>query len=143
MCFTEQECQLTRALVDDPHHLDQNPGYKIKDKGAASCDLTSEECEEARFALDLNATAVVNTASASLPTGCYRQQEDEYRDQHAESSYKWFFNTVAGQPDSNSEPVCKGKKYVGFRVGSFHYVDEIRFRFGFHAISSTKQRRIC
>ena len=108
----EQECHLTTDEVDDPHHLDQNPGYMIKDKGAASCGetlkLTFAECEEARLALDSKATAVVNTASASLPTGCYRQQEDQYREQEAVSSYLWFFNTLAGQPDSNSEPICKG-----------------------------------
>ena len=112
VCSAEQECHLLQAQVDD-HHLDQNPGYKIKDKGAANCDngskLTFAECKEARVALDSKAIAVVNTTDVSLPTGCYRQQQDQYRFEHDESSYKWFFNTVAGQPDSNSEPVCKGK----------------------------------
>ena len=109
----DQECHLLKGRVDDPHHLDQNPGYKIKDKGAANCEstvkLTFAECQEARLALDSKATAVVNTANANLPTGCYRQQEDQYRDQHDKSSYKWFFNTVDGKNDSNSEPICKGK----------------------------------
>ena len=117
MRFAEQECHLTTALVDDPHHLDQNPGYKIKDKGAASCGetlkLTFAECQEARVALDSKATAVVNTTDVSLPTGCYRQQQAQYRFQHDESSYKWYYNTVAGQADSNSEPVCKGKAKRG------------------------------
>ena len=109
--FAEQECHLTTALVDDPHHLDQNPGYKIKDKGAASCDeaLTVEQCEEARLALDRNAADVMETNDASLPTGCYRQEKEEYRFLHNESSYVWYFNEVDGQSDSKSEPVCKGK----------------------------------
>ena len=117
VCSAEQECHLTTALVNDPHHLDQNPGYKIKDKDTASCDETSEltfaECQDAKSFLDSNATAVVNTTEANLPTGCYRQQQDQYRFEHGESSYKWFFNAVAGQADSNSEPVCKGKAKRG------------------------------
>ena len=113
VCYAEQECHLPSAQVET-HHLDQNPGYKIKDKGAANCNntlkLTFAECQEAKSFLDSNATAVVNTSSTSLPTGCYRQQEDQYRDQHNKSSYKWHFNTDDdGQPDSNSAPVCKGK----------------------------------
>ena len=113
----EQECQLLQDQVEDPHHLDQNPGYKIKDNGTASCDdtlkLTFAECQEAKSFLDWKATAVINTTDASLPTGCYRQQEDEYRFEHDKSSYKWYYNTVAGQADSNSEPVCKGKAKRG------------------------------
>ena len=112
MCSTEQECQLRKDQVD-AHHLDQNPGYKIKDKGAASCGdtlkLTFAECQIAKLALDPKATAVVNTTSTNSPTGCYRQQVDQYRFEHGESSYRWFFNTVDGQSDANSEPVCKGK----------------------------------
>ena len=115
VCSTEQECHLTTAQVDNPHHLDQNPGYNISDKGAASCNLTFAECEEAMLALDWNVTAVVNTTNANLPAGCYRQQEEQYRDQHNKSSYLWYFNTVDGngQPDSNSEPICRGKAKRG------------------------------
>ena len=115
MCSAEQECHLLKEQVDDPHHLDQNPGYKIKDKDTASCGETSEltfaECQDAKSFLDSKATAVVNTTDANLPTHCYRQQEDQYRFQDSESSYKWYFNTADGngQADSNSEPVCKGK----------------------------------
>ena len=102
------------TLVDDLHHLDQKPGYKIKDMGAESCDdtlkLTFEKCEEARLALDWKAAAVVKINEASLPTGCYRQQEKEYRFLHNKSSYLWYFNEAAnGQSDWKSEPVCKGK----------------------------------
>ena len=111
---TEQECHLLQDYVDEPHHLDQMPGYKIKDKGAKSCDdtlkLTFEQCEEARLALDWKAAAVVRTSETSLPTGCYRQHEKQYRFRHSESSYLWHFNeAVNGQSDWKSEPVCKGK----------------------------------
>ena len=115
MCSSEQECHLTTAKRDDPHHLDQKPGYKIKDKGAESCDdtlkLTLEQCEEARLALDWNSTAVVKTNKTSLPTGCYRQHEkEEYRFRHNKSSYVWYFNeAINGQSDWKSEPVCKGE----------------------------------
>ena len=110
----EQECHLLKHQVDDPHHLDQHPGYKIKGKGAESCGetsrLTFDECEEARLALDWKAAAVAKTNETSLPTGCYRQHEKEYRFEHNESSYLWYFNeAVDGQSDWKSEPVCKGK----------------------------------
>ena len=110
----EQECHLLKDRVDDPHHLDQKPGYKIKDKGAESCNntmkLTFKQCNEARLALDWNAAAVMKTNSTSLPRGCYRQQEEKYRFRHNQSSYKWYFNEAGdGQSDSKSEPVCKGK----------------------------------
>ena len=106
---------MLKDQVDDPHHLDQKPGYKIKHKGAQSCDdtfkLTFEQCEEARLALDWKADAVVKTNETSLPTGCYRQQEGEYyRFVHNESSYLWYFNEATeGRSDWKSEPVCKGK----------------------------------
>ena len=115
LCFAaEQECHLIKDKVDDPHHLDQKPGFKIKDKGAASCGdtskLTFDECEKAREALDWKVAAVVKTNETTLPTGCYRQQEVEYRFEHNESSYLWYFNeAVDGQSDWKSEPVCKGK----------------------------------
>ena len=110
----EQECHLLKDQVDYPHHLDQRPGYQIKDKGAESCDntlkLTFKQCEQARLVLDWKAAAVVKTSEASLPTGCYRQYEKEYRFGHNESSYLWYFNEAAeGQSDWKSEPVCKGK----------------------------------
>ena len=113
MCSAEQECHLTTAQVDE-HHLDQHPGFKAKDKGSKICDatleLTLQECREARVALDSKADKVVKTNNASLPTGCYRQQQDKYRDRHGTSSYLWYFNEAAnGQSDSKSEPVCKGK----------------------------------
>ena len=109
----EQECHLLKDRVDT-HYLDQNSGYKIKDNGTSSCDKTSkltfEECQAARFALDAKATAVTKTNNKVLPTGCYRQQQDQYRFQHDESSYKWYFNNASiGQSHSKSEPVCKGK----------------------------------
>ena len=113
--FAEQECHLTTAEVADPHHLDQEPGFKIEAKGADSCDNTSKlttlaQCDEARLALDGKADAVQETNETNLPTGCYRQQEAEYRLLHNKSSYVWYFNTAAnGQSDSNSEPVCQGK----------------------------------
>ena len=110
----EQECDLTTAQVNDPHHLDPNPGYAIKDEGAESCGdtlkLTFEQCGEARLALDWNADAVAKTTETTLPTGCYRQQKEEYRFQHSKSSYLWYFNEATeGQSDSKSEPVCQGK----------------------------------
>ena len=113
-CCAEQECHLTTAQVNDPHHLDPNPGYAIKDEGAESCGdtlkLTFEQCGEARLALDWNADAVAKTNKTSLPTGCYRQQKEEYRFQHSKSSYLWYFNEATeGQSDSKSEPVCQGK----------------------------------
>ena len=112
MCSAEQECHLLKDQVDD-HHLDQNPGYKIKDRGAESCgdtELNLEECEEARLALDWKVTNVAQINDASLPTGCYRQQNESYRFWHNKSSYVWYFNEAAeGQSDSKSEPVCKGK----------------------------------
>ena len=113
ICSSEQECHLLKHQVDDPHHLDQKPGYKIKDKGAKSCDetlkLTFDQCKAARVALDWKAATVVKTKEASLPAGCYRQQEDEYRFGHNESSYLWYYNeAVTGQSDWKSEPVCKG-----------------------------------
>ena len=93
----------------DQHHLDQNPGYKIKE----SCDdtkLNLEECEEARLALDWNATAVAQIDDASLPTGCFRQQEADYRFLHNESSYLWYYNEDDGvNTHAGSEPVCKGQ----------------------------------
>ena len=110
-CCAEQECHLTTDQVNDPHHLDQSPGYKIKDKDE-SCDetLTFDQCKKARLALDWNAAAVETTDSTSLPTGCYRQQKEEYRFRHSESSYVWYFNEATeGQSDPKSEPVCKGK----------------------------------
>ena len=105
---------MLKDQVDYPHRLDQKPGYQIKDKGADSCDdtlkLAFEQCEQARLALDWKATAVVKTNKISLPTGCFRQQEKEYRFGHNESSYLWYFNNaVNGQSDWKSEPVCKGK----------------------------------
>ena len=114
LLHTEQECHLLKHQVDDPHHLDQHPGYKIKGKGAESCGetsrLTFDECEEARLALDWKAAAVAKTNETSLPTGCYRQQEVEYRFEHSKSSYLWYFNeATTGQSDSNSEPVCEGE----------------------------------
>ena len=114
MCSAEQECQLTQARVDDPHHLDQNPGFMVKGMGAERCDetskLTFEECKEARFSLDEYANDVKKTNEISLPTGCYRQQKEEYRFWHNESSYVWYFNEATeGQSDSISEPVCQGK----------------------------------
>ena len=113
MYYAEQECHLTTAQVDT-RHLDQKPQYKIKKKGTESCGdtlkLTFEQCEEARLALDWKAAAVVKTNETSLPTGCYRQQEDGYRDQHEQSSYWWYFNeAVDGQSGSETEPVCHGK----------------------------------
>ena len=111
MCPAEQECHLTTDQVDD-HHLDQNPGYKIKDKNTESCDetLTFDQCEEARLALDWKAAAVARIDKPSLPTGCYRQEKEEYRFLHNESSYVWYFNEATeGQSDPKSEPVCKGK----------------------------------
>ena len=121
MRTTEQECHLLKDKVDDPHHLDQKPGYKIKDKGTDSCDdtlkLTFEQCEQARWALDWKAAAVVKTNETNLPTGCYRQHEKEYRFGHNESSFLWYFNEATeGQSDWKSEPVCKGKA----KRNSFH-----------------------
>ena len=109
MCCAEQQCHLLKDRVDD-HHLDQNPGYKIKD----SCDSTSklttlQECNAARLALDWKVTNVVETNDTSFPTGCYRRQNEKYRVAHVESSYLWYFNKASGvQSHSNSEPVCKG-----------------------------------
>ena len=113
MHTAEQECHLLKDQVD-ARHLDQKPGYKIKDMGAKSCDdtlkLTFEKCEEARLILDWNAAPVVKTNETSLPTGCYRQQEKEYRFLHSKSSYLWYFNEATeGHSDRKSEPVCKGK----------------------------------
>ena len=121
MCSAEQECQLTQARVDDPHHLDQNPGFMVKGMGAERCDetskLTFEECKEARFSLDEYANDVKKTNEISLPTGCYRQQKEEYRFRHSESSYVWYFNEASeGQSDSISEPVCKGKADLFVRI---------------------------
>ena len=119
LCFAEQECHLIKDKVDDPHHLDQKPGFKIKDKGAASCGdtskLTFDECEKAREALDWKAAAVAKTNETSLPTGCYRQQKVKYRFNHSESSYLWHFNeATTEQSDSNSEPVCKGNVKLNY-----------------------------
>ena len=130
MLFAEQECHLTTAQVD-VLRLDQKPGYQIKHKGADSCDdtlkLTFEQCEQARLALDWKAAAVVKTNETSLPTGCYRQQEKEYRFGHNESSYVWYFNNaVNGQSDWKSESVCKGKAQ---RVVYLHVAGHIGSRF--------------
>ena len=117
-CFcvlcAEQECHLLKDQAEDPHHLDQKPGYKIQEINTASCDdstkLTFQECEEARAALDSRAATVVNVTNANLPTGCYRQKNDTYRQDHEVSSYVWNFNEAdSGQSDSKSAPVCKGE----------------------------------
>ena len=110
----EQECHLLKDQADDPHHLDQKPGYKIQAIGTASCDdstkLTFQECEEARAALDWRAATVVNVTNTNLPTGCYRQKNDTYRQEHEVSSYVWNFNEAdSGESDSKSAPVCKGE----------------------------------
>ena len=73
--------------------------------------MTLAECKDARLALDWNVDAVQEIANDNLPTGCYRQQDEDYRFEHNKSSYKWYFNnaTTDVQPDSKTEPVCKGK----------------------------------
>ena len=111
VCFAEQECHLRKHQVDNPHRLDQNPGFEVRGKGTDSCTMTLTECNEARLALDWKVDAVKEIANGSLPTGCYRQQEEAYRFEHDNSSYKWYFNTATTsvQPDSKTEPVCKGK----------------------------------
>jgi len=122
--FAEQECHLTITEVNT-RHLDQEPGFKIEAKGAESCDDTSkltslEQCDEARLALDWKADAVQEKDDGTLPTGCYRQQEAEYRLLHSKSSYVWYFNVaVNGQSDPNSEPVCQGKAKRSWHMCSY------------------------
>ena len=71
--------------------------------------MTLDECNAARLALDWNVDTVESKDDGNFPKGCYRQQKEEYRFLHSESSYVWYFNNAdAGQPDSNSEPICKG-----------------------------------
>ena len=109
--FAEQECHLLEDSVDNPHHLDQKPGFEVRGKGTDSCTMTLAECKNARLALDWKADAVQEIAEQNKPTGCYRQQEEDYRFEDDKSSYKWYFNsaTTSVQPDSKTEPVCKGK----------------------------------
>ena len=71
--------------------------------------MTLDECNAARLALDDKADAVQSKDDGNFPKGCYRQQKEEYRFQDGESSYVWYFNEAdEGQPDSKSEPICKG-----------------------------------
>ena len=112
VCSAEQECHLLKDQVD-AHNLDQNPGYKIKDKNAETCgdtELNLEECEQAMLALDWKVINVAQINDANLPTGCFRQQEADYRFLHNESSYLWYYNEADGvNTHSDSEPVCKGQ----------------------------------
>lgn len=113
--MSEQECQLTTAQVADTHHLDAKPGYEVEDMATPSCDetlkLTFAECEDAKASLDWNASDVTNVTDADLPKGCFRSKADEYRFQHNESSYLWYFNNASsGQADPKSQPVCKGNE---------------------------------
>ena len=107
MCFAEQECHLRENQVDD-RRLDQDPGFEVRDKNTAGCDMTLDECKAARLALDWKAEAVEEINNASFPTGCYRQQNASYRFSHSLSSYEWYFNSAEGQSNSESEPICKG-----------------------------------
>ena len=66
------------------------------------------------------ADAVQEKDDGTLPTGCYRQQEAEYRLLHSKSSYVWYFNVaVNGQSDPNSEPVCQGKAKRSWHMCSY------------------------
>ena len=107
--LAEQECHLRENQVDD-HHLDQDPGFEVRDKNTAGCDMTLEECNAARLALDWKAEAVQEIDTVNFPIGCYRQQNASYRFSHSLSSYMWYFNSAddQGQSHSESEPICKG-----------------------------------
>jgi len=105
-----QECQLRENRVDD-QYLDQDPGFEVRAKNTAGCDITTlEECESARDALDSKVETVKQIEDVNFPKGCYRQKNTSYRFLHTESSYLWYFNNATeGQSESESEPVCKGK----------------------------------
>ena len=109
MCFAEQECHLRESQVNTPHHLDQDPGFKVRGKGTASCEMTLQECKDALLALDPKAVSVQSISDAKLPKHCFRKQKAAYRFKDSESSYEWYFNDANdGQSESKSEPVCKG-----------------------------------
>ena len=129
MWFAEQECHLTEQQVDDPHHLDKKPGYQLQNPGT-SCTETSrltelQKCTLAKLYLDPKASDVLGPDDASFAVlkGCSRQRNETYRQRAEDSSYLWYFNpNEPGQPNADSEPVCKGKA----KPSCAHIIDHIR-----------------
>ena len=115
----EQECHLTTDQAINDYHLDQTPGYEIKANGTQSCDqllaLDLSKCQQAQLILDEFVTNVEEIDEGNSVGGCYREKQSEYRFQHNQSSYKWYFNSAGTtiQSDAKSEPVCAGKATRG------------------------------